>query len=160
MKKYLLILIRVLRILFGANKKIKTNQFQVIKDENFANSHIKVIFDFENFLYVKFPKIGKKLYNGEIVLNTSKMHFPYEIKVKGLSNTQNFLIEFTPSNEFYLSQPNPMIQKANRTPVKICTEKSNSPKIGRITVENIPNIKYNRKQVYFQNQEFKKHTFL
>lgn len=92
------------RFLFG--RKIvshNTDYLSIIKDEHFANSAIMIEFHFAKLLYVKFPQVGRKYYNGKILLNAEKLKYPYLIKVKTFGKKKKiFTIEsFEGSNYFH-----------------------------------------------------------
>lgn len=72
------------RVLFLIAKKtgFQNSDFLVInKDEHFANSLVEIEFYFSKLLYVKLPQVGRKYYNGKVILNAEKLNFPYKIKV-------------------------------------------------------------------------------
>lgn len=97
------ILLGLIRLLFKSNKRLLSNHVNVIKDESFSGSLIFLTFDFENLLYAEFPGVGKKFKNGEILLNSSNMTFPYVIKFQGLNRRVFVEIDFTPQNELKLN---------------------------------------------------------
>lgn len=93
------------RIKFSLNSKsISSNSdfLSITTDENFTTSLIKIEFYFSRLLYVKMPQLGKKLYNGELLLNPNKMRFPYQITVYTFGKKRKYLIEsFEGINDFH-----------------------------------------------------------
>ncbi len=81
------------RIRFVFKKKSSIDDYLVVnRDTTFSNSLIEVEFYFEQLIYVYFPQIGRKMYNGKISLITERMVFPYEIEVATASGKARYVI--------------------------------------------------------------------
>lgn len=82
LKFQIILFVRRLRYLFTKKSNfLNTDFLNIIKDENFSNSLIEIDFHFSKLLYLKLPQIGRKYYNGKVVLNAKKLQFPYKIEV-------------------------------------------------------------------------------
>lgn len=55
--------------------------FDIEFDDSFANSVVKIRFNFPDLIYAEFPQVGKKIYNGVILLNAAKLKYPYKITI-------------------------------------------------------------------------------
>lgn len=85
--------ISIYRRLFYKKRQNETEIFNIFRDNTFSNSLIRIEYFFDTLIWIKFPKIGKKLYNGNITLNSDRMTFPYEITVKTKRGIKKYIVQ-------------------------------------------------------------------
>lgn len=75
-------------------------------DDTFADSLLRINFFYPQLIYIAIPGIGKKLYNGTITLNASKVSFPLKIDIRTASGNQYFIVDSKNKQEqFVLKVP-------------------------------------------------------
>lgn len=87
------ICISLYRIIFYKMRPHETEIFKIFRDSTFSNSLIRVEYFFDSLIWIKFPQIGKKLFNGSVILNADIITFPYEIKVRTKHGIRKYIIQ-------------------------------------------------------------------
>lgn len=85
--------ISLYRLIFYKRDSTTAEIFTINRDNTFSNSLIRVEYFFDNLIWINFPQIGKKLYNGNITLNSNRMIFPYEITVRTKGGIKKIIIQ-------------------------------------------------------------------
>ena len=85
--------ISIYRLIFYKQNHTQKEIFNIFRDSTFSNSLIRIEYFFDTLVWINFPQIGKKLYNGNITLNSNKMNFPYEITVRTKNGIRKFIIQ-------------------------------------------------------------------
>lgn len=83
----------IYRRLFYKKRQNETEIFNILRDNTFSNSLIRIEYFFDSLIWIKFPKIGRKLFNGTITLNSDKLTFPYEITVRTKRGVKKYIVQ-------------------------------------------------------------------
>lgn len=79
--------------MFSKKRDDSEDFFIINKDFTFSNSLLKIDFYFSNLLWVHFPNVGKKYYNGSVSLNAERIEFPFVITVKLSKGIKKYVVE-------------------------------------------------------------------
>jgi hypothetical protein len=137
--------ISIYRIIVYKKRPHETEIFRIFRDSTFSNSLIRVEYFFDNLIWIKFPQIGKKLFNGSVMLNSARMTFPYEITVRTKRGVKKYMVQQeevqnTLQSEYYRVKEFASFKRIYRNPNLF-----NFPKL---TLKNI--IFYQSPKFYFQ----------
>jgi hypothetical protein len=78
--------------------------FLVERDTTFFNSLITITYHFPSLIWAHFPGVDKKIDNGKIVLNASKLEYPYIVRVKTKYECKRYSIESAEIENFLNSK--------------------------------------------------------
>lgn len=90
---YIIIFWRYISIPLFKNRLIHNDFLNIQFDPNIKNSFLEIEFYFADLIFLQIPKLGKKIYNGKLLLNASNLEFPLKIKLRTYRGVEEIIIE-------------------------------------------------------------------
>lgn len=104
LKTVFIIFFRKTYFFLNKKKAVHKGFIAVKRDSTFSNSLIKVTFNFDTLVYIFFPGVGKKLYNGSIYISSEAIKYPYTIKIYTADGLKTHVIESLESSYRFESE--------------------------------------------------------
>lgn len=136
------------RIVFYKKRQYETEVFNIFRDNTFSNSLIRIEYFFDSLIWIKFPKIGKKLYNGNVTLNSDRMTFPYEITVRTKTGIKKYIVQ---KEEVQNSLHSNLYHIKEFSTFKRVIHNPNAFNFPKLTLKNL--IFYQSPKLYFQKHK-------